>query len=109
MIVAEPSATLSLSVSTANMFAILAFAGTMGGTAKLAMAVLVITVTVYGVLAVKSALEDLKAMGDDALEELSGGKFGVYLKQIPIGMFIAISVVLFLAIGATQLLAIFSS
>lgn len=95
--------------SIATMFAILAYASSAGLAARIALATIVVANTVYGVLAAKSALDDLKAMLDDAVDDFSGSSFGAHLKQIPMALFTGVSVVLVLAMGVTQLWAIISA
>ncbi|MDX8477478.1 hypothetical protein RFN28_03165 [Mesorhizobium sp. VK24D] len=95
--------------SIATMFAILAYAPSAGLAARFALATIVIAITVYGVLAAKAAMDDLKAMLDDAVDDFSGSRFGAHLKQIPTALFIGVSVILMLAMGATQLWAIISA
>ncbi|RVE81623.1 hypothetical protein [Sinorhizobium meliloti] len=95
--------------SIATMFAILAYASSAGLAARIALATIVVANTVYGVLAAKSALDDLKAMLDDAVDDFSGSSFGAHLKQIPMKLFTRISDVLVLAMGVTQLWAIISA
>ncbi|PBB40202.1 hypothetical protein CK222_29595 [Mesorhizobium sp. WSM3866] len=97
------------SANIATMFAILAYAPLAGPAARFALATIVVAVTVYGVLAAKAAMDDLKAMLDDAVDDFSGSSFGAHLKQIPTALFIAASVIFVLAIGVTQLWAIISA
>lgn len=95
--------------SIATMFAILAYASSAGLAARIALATIVVANTVYGVLAAKSALDDLKAMLDDAVGDFADSSFGAHLKQIPMALFTGASVVLVLAMGVTQLWAIISA
>ncbi|MGK9204390.1 hypothetical protein KXS15_24670 [Sinorhizobium meliloti] len=95
--------------SIATMFAILAYASSAGLAARIALATIVVANTVYGVLAAKSALDDLKAMLDDAVSDFADSSFGAHLKQIPMALFTGASVVLVLAMGVTQLWAIISA
>ncbi|WEJ11735.1 hypothetical protein N0Q90_21650 (plasmid) [Sinorhizobium sp. M103] len=91
------------------MFAILAYASSAGIAARIALATIVIANTVYGVLAAKSALDDLKAMLNDAVDDFADSIFGAHLKQIPMALFTGVSVVLVIAMGVTQLWAIISA
>ncbi|MER8753521.1 hypothetical protein NKH57_30730 [Mesorhizobium sp. M1050] len=91
------------------MFAILAYAPSAGLAARFALATIVVAITVYGVLAAKAAMDDLKAMLDDAVDDFSGSRFGAHLKQIPTALFIGVTVILVLAMGVTQLWAIISA
>lgn len=77
--------------SIATMFAILAYASSAGLAARFALATIVVAITVYGVLAAKAAMDDLKAMLDDAVDDFSGSRFGAHLKQIPAALFIGAS------------------
>jgi hypothetical protein len=101
--------TIMFFAAIANTFLILTFAGSAAAMAKLALATLVVAAAVYSTLAVKSALDDLKAAATDAQDGLAGSAFGAYLAQIPVGFFNATSAVLNLLIAATQLGTIFSS
>ena len=94
--------------SVANMFLILSFGPSAGTAAKLALAVLVAATGAYAILAVRSALDDLKALTEDALDELAGSNYGARLKQIPIGLFAVVSAICIVAIVVTQLLTILS-
>ncbi|TGS56662.1 hypothetical protein EN826_032795, partial [Mesorhizobium sp. M1D.F.Ca.ET.183.01.1.1] len=71
-----------------TMFAILAYGPSAGLAARLALATIVVAITVYGVLATRSAMDELKAMLDDAVDDFSGSRFGAHLKQIPVALFI---------------------
>lgn len=93
----------------AIMFAILAYAPSAGLSARLALSTIVIALTVYGVLASKAVLDDLKAMRDDAVDDFSGSSFGAHLKQIPVALFTGASVFFVVAMGVTQLWAIISA
>ncbi|TLX15770.1 hypothetical protein [Rhizobium sp. MHM7A] len=95
--------------SIATMFAILAYASSAGLAARFALATIVVANTVYGVLATKSALDDLKAMLADAVDDFSGSNFGAQLKQIPTALYTGTSFILVLAMGVTQLWAIISA
>ncbi|UCI10421.1 hypothetical protein [Mesorhizobium sp. B1-1-8] len=95
--------------SIANMVAILAYGPSAGLAARVALATIVVAVTVYGVLAAKAAMDDLKAMLDDAVEDFSASRFGDHLKQIPVVLFIGVSIIFVLAMGVTQLWAIISA
>lgn len=95
--------------SVATMFAIFAYAPSAGLAAKFALAAIVVAITVYGILAPKAALDDLKAMLDDAVDDFSGSSFGARLKQIPTALFTGATIVLVLAMGVTQLLAIIAA
>jgi hypothetical protein len=95
--------------SVATMFAILAYASSAGLAAKFALATIVITITAYGLLAAKSAFDDLKAMLNDAVDDFLGQQlwcFGAHLKQIPWPLFTVTSAILTIAIGVAQLWAI---
>ncbi|MER8887471.1 hypothetical protein [Mesorhizobium sp. M0816] len=93
----------------AIMFAILAYTSSAGLAARFALATIVVSITAYGVLAAKAALDDLKAMLDDAVDDFSGSSFGAHLKQIPTALFTGASTILILAMGVTQLWAIISA
>jgi predicted DNA repair protein MutK len=80
--------------SVATMFAILAYGPSAGLAAKFALATIVITITVYGLLAAKSAFDDLKAMLNDSVDDLSGSSFGAHLKQIQWPLFTVTSAIL---------------
>ncbi|PII37609.1 hypothetical protein T190_32270 [Sinorhizobium meliloti CCBAU 01290] len=80
-----------------------------GLAAKFALAAIVVAITVYGILAPKAALDDLKAMLDDAVDDFSGSSFGARLKQIPTALFTGATIVLVLAMGVTQLWAIIAA
>ncbi|WP_457588335.1 hypothetical protein [Ensifer canadensis] len=80
-----------------------------GQAVRFALATIVVTNTGYGVLAAKSALDDLNAMLNDAVDDYAGSSFGAHLKQIPTALFTGLSVVLVLAMGVTQLWAIISA
>jgi predicted DNA repair protein MutK len=92
--------------SVGTMFAILAYGSSAGLAAKFALATIVITITAYGLLAAKSAFDDLKAMLNDAVDDFSGSSFGAHLKQIQWPLFTVTSAILTIAIGVAQLWAI---
>ncbi|MFQ6163533.1 hypothetical protein ACLMJV_30525 [Sinorhizobium meliloti] len=100
---------ITIFANIATMFAILAYASSAGLAARFALAMIVIAVTAYGVLATKSALDDLQAMLNDAVEDFSGSSFGARLKQIPTVLYTGASIILVLAMGVTQLWAIISA
>lgn len=100
---------ITIFANIATIFAILAYASSAGLVARIALATIVVAIAVYGVLAAKAALDDLKAMLQDAVDDFSGSSFGAHLKQIPTSLFTGASVVLILAMGITQLLAIVSA
>lgn len=100
---------ITIFASIATMFAIFNYASSAGLAAKTALATIVVAVTVYGVLAAKSALDDLRAMLEDAVDDFSGSSFGAQLKQIPTALFTGASVILVLAMGVTQLWAIIAA
>jgi hypothetical protein len=100
---------IMFSGSVANMALILAFGASAGTPARLALAALVVATAVYSILGVKSALDDLKSLSTDALDQLTGSAFGDYLARIPVAMFNGLTGILNLAIAATQLATIFSA
>jgi hypothetical protein len=95
--------------SIATMFAILAYASSAGLAARFALAMIVVAITVYGVLASKAALDDLEAMRDDAVDDFSGSSFGARLKRIPTALYTGASILLIVAMGATQVWAIIAA
>src|SRR4051812_39794013 len=100
---------ITLFAGTASMFMILSYAPSAGIAARFALATLVLAAVVYGVLASKAALDDLKAMAEDVVDDLSGSGFGAHLKHVPFPLFTGSSVILIVAVGLTQLWVIIST
>lgn len=91
-----------------DMYLILSYGPLLGSSGKAGMAVLVVTVAVYSILAVKAILDELEAMRRDIPESLAGSEYASHIAQIPVGLFRTLTITLNLAIALTQLWAIFS-
>ncbi|MEO1919131.1 MAG: hypothetical protein ABGW81_05400 [Paracoccaceae bacterium] len=73
---------------------------------KLAMAAIIITFTVLGVLRAKGPIGSLGPLSTDMSSELAESNYGKALADAPFGMFKIVTSVLFLATGLAQLWAL---
>ena len=73
---------------------------------KLAMAAIIITFTVLGVLRTKGPMGSLESLSTDMLSELAESNYGKTLADAPFGMFKIVTSALFLATGLAQLRAL---
>lgn len=91
----------------ANTYLVLTFAGSASFGGKLALAALIIAVTVYAILNTKTAAGELKALQQDRVAELEGTKYQENHDQIPVGQYLPLAMILFGGIAAAQFLALF--
>jgi hypothetical protein len=90
----------------ACLFFILAYGGTMSGAAKLAVAALVIIVTVYTALGGRAALREIKSINEDYAAACPGTKFAAELGSVTMDLFIGLTIGLSSLVGLAQLLAL---
>lgn len=95
-------------VLLANLWLILAYGDTAGLPEKLAIAVSIIGIVAFGALGGKAALEEIKAVIDDHVETKPGTRYSSNIAGLPMGQFIALTVVLILLSGLVQLWALFA-
>ena len=94
-------------VSIANLWLILAYADTAGLPEKLAIAVSIISIVAFGALGGKAALDEVKAVIDDHLATKPDTRYSRSIAGLPMGQFIALTVILILLAGVVQLWALF--
>ena len=90
----------------ACLFFILAYGATMGGAGKLAVAALIIIVTVYTALGGRAALREIKAVNEDYAAACPGTKFASELGSVTMDLFIGLTVGLSSLVGLAQLWAL---
>ena len=73
---------------------------------KLAMAAIIITFTVLGVLRTKGPIGSLESLAKDMSPEVADSNYGKVLADTPFGMFKIVTSVLFLITGVAQLWAL---
>jgi hypothetical protein len=91
----------------ACLFFILAYGGAMGGAGRLAVAALVIIVTVYTALGGRAALREIKSINEDYAAACPGTKFAAELGSVTMDLFIGLTIGLSGLVGLAQLYALF--
>ena len=91
----------------ACLFFILAYGAVMSGGARLAVAALVIIVTIYTALGGRAALREIKSVNEDYAAACPGTKFAAELSSVTMDLFIALTVGLSALVGLAQLWALF--
>jgi hypothetical protein len=91
----------------ACLFFVLAYGAAMGGAAKLAVAALIIIVTVYTALGGRAALREIKAVNQDYSAACPGTKFAAELGSVTMDLFIGLTIGLSSLTGLAQLYALF--
>jgi hypothetical protein len=92
---------------TACLFFILAYGGAMSGAGRLAVAALIIIVTVYTALGGRAALREIKSINLDYAAACPGTKFAAELGSVTMDMFIGLTIGLSSLVGLAQLYALF--
>lgn len=91
----------------ACLFFILAYGGAMSGAAKLAVAALIIIVTIYTALGGRAALREIKSVNLDYAAACPGTKFAAELGSVTMDLFIMLTIGLSGLVGLAQLWALF--
>lgn len=91
----------------ANMYLVLAFGGSASFPGKVALAIVIVAVTVYAVLHTSSAIKELAAIRQDKVTGLEKTNYQKNYDEIPLTLFMQLSTILYLAMGATQIWAVF--
>ncbi len=91
----------------ACLFFILAYGGAMSGAAKLAVAALIIIVTVHTALGGRAALREIKSVNEDYAANCPGTKLAAELGSVTMDLFIALTIGLSGLVGLAQLYALF--
>lgn len=92
----------------ANMYLVLAYGASASMPAKISLATLIISVTIYAILSSNSNMKELMAIHDDTVKELSGTNYQKNYSDMPIGTFKQLSALIYSAVGLTQLWALFA-
>ena len=92
----------------ACLFFILAYGGAMSGAGKLAVAALIIIVTVYTALGGRAALREIKSVNEDYAANCPGTKFAAELSSVTMDLFIMLTIGLSSLVGLAQLYALFA-
>jgi hypothetical protein len=90
----------------ACLFFILAYGGAMSGAGRLAVAALVIIVTVYTALGGRAALREIKSINEDYAAACPGTKFAAELGSVTMDLFIGLTIGLSSLVGLAQLWAL---
>ena len=99
---------VSIVATVANMYMVLAFASSASLPAKVALATVIVSVTLYAILNTKTAVEEFVAIRDDKVSGLAGTNYQKNYDNIPLGQFLMLSNVLYGVMGLTQLWALFA-
>lgn len=99
---------LSILAFIANMFLVLAYGTSASMPAKVALAVLIVSVSLYAILNSGSALKEMTAIRGDAVKELKGTNYQKNYDAIPLDTFKMLSTLIYAAVGVTQLWALFA-
>lgn len=91
----------------ACLFFILAYGGAMSGGAKLAVAALIIIVTVHTALGGRAALREIKSVNEDYAANCPGTKLAAELGSVTMDLFILLTIGLSSLVGLAQLWALF--
>ena len=99
--------TMSLLFGTA---AILAFGSdqVLDGPLVYVMTALIIGVCLFGILGIDGCIQDIKAVIDDAPPEEQETNIGKTNKAVPFGFFRVLILIIYVAIGGTQLMMLYS-
>ncbi len=82
---------LRFAISVANLFLIFSFASTAPISARLALALSVVTIACFGALAGRSTLQELKAINQDYTDAKLGTHYARYVAEVPTDLFAALS------------------
>lgn len=93
----------------ANMYLVLAFGGSASMPAKISLAIVIVGVTVYAMLNTNSAIKELAAIRKDKVTGLAKTNYQKAYNELPLSQFMQISNILYVAMGATQIWAVFAS
>ena len=90
--------------------AIMAFASdqVLDGLLAYVMTALIIGVCIFGVLGIDGCIQDIKAVIDDAPPEEQETNIGKTNKAVPFGFFRVLILIIYVAIGGTQLIMLYS-
>jgi hypothetical protein len=91
----------------ASLFFVLAYGAAMSGAGRLAVAALIIIVTVYTALGGRAALREIKAVNEDYAAACPGTKFAAELGSVTMDLFIGLTIGLSSLVGLAQLYALF--
>ena len=98
----------TFAVNVAHIFLIFAYAPAAPMLARMALAASIVAIALYGALAGKASLEEVKAVIDDHVEAMPGTRYGKSIGGLPIALFTMLTVTLVTVIGLLQLLALFA-
>jgi hypothetical protein len=91
----------------ACLFFILAYGAAMSGAGRLAVAALVIIVTVHTALGGRAALREVKSINEDYAAACPGTKFATELGSVTMDLFIGLTIGLSSLVGLMQIWALF--
>ena len=73
-----------------------------------AMATLIVSIALYGVLSAKEALDELAVLNEDGSETFKGTAYATHLRAIPNKLYRTVSVLVQLAVAVVLLIALFA-
>lgn len=100
---------ITLAVMVANLVLILVYAPAASTASRLAIALSVVSVTAFGALAGRAALQEIVTINDDLIEMLPGTRYTNYLANLPSALFIRLTVILICLSGLVQFYALFAA
>lgn len=92
----------------ACLFFILAYGSTTGAAGRLAVAALIVIVTVYTALGGRAALREIKSINEDYSAACPGTKFATELGSVTMDLFIGLTIGLSSLVGLAQLYALWA-
>ncbi len=92
----------------ACLFFILAYGSTTGAAGRLAVAALIVIVTVYTALGGRAALREIKSINEDYSAACPGTKFATELGSVTMDLFIGLTIGLSSLVGLVQLYALWA-